>query len=155
ETGLDGKLFDREGSKEKVMDVHLARLGALNPPWDREENFLGVLGNATRIRAKLEPMRDAISGVYRYTRSNEDLKLAGSFDEQSSHFDLVETNTQGVQTGRFRGFALARGFLAGMWSSPDDKRTYPFMLSSFWGASVDYPQTIDIGGAKLGAQERY
>jgi hypothetical protein len=117
-----------------------------------EQSYLGSLGQKTRIRAKLKKDKGTLAGIYRYTRSKEDLHLDGTINEANGSFELKESNAKGVQTGVMRGVFLERGTVLGRWSSPDGARSFPITLS----AGNAFPEPVSLpGGGKIAPQEDY
>jgi hypothetical protein len=115
-------------------------------------SFVGVLGERTRLRAKLQAADGDVRGVYRYTSSKADLSLAGTLDAASRRVTLAETNATGVLTGRFEGLVVSSRGLAGVWRSPDGERSLPFYLSG----GDPYPDITPLpGGGRVVPQETY
>jgi hypothetical protein len=114
--------------------------------------FEGWLGSKIRIRMKLAKDRGKLAGVYRYTRSKDDLKLAGTVSETDGRLDLRETNGRGTETGRFQGVLLDKDLAFGRWSSPDGAKSMTFSLQ----AGQTYPEVVKLnGGGRLVPQEDY
>jgi hypothetical protein len=118
-----------------------------------EQTYMGSLAAHTRIRAKLKKAADGkLSGVYRYSRSREDLKLEGTVNAADGRFELTETNAKGARTGTMKGVFLQRDFLFGRWESPDGAKSFTLTLRS----ATSYPETVALaGGGKLVPQEDY
>jgi hypothetical protein len=117
-----------------------------------EQTYLGSLGSKTRIRMKLKKDGEKLTGVYRYTRSKEDLRLLGTVSEADGRFELVESNAQGATTGRMKGVFLERPLALGRWTSPDGTRTFPFTLRN--GDVFPEPVAL-VGAGKVVPQEDY
>ena len=115
-----------------------------------EQAYLGSLGSKIRIRMKLTKDGGKLSGIYRYARSKDDLKLEGTVSDTDGRLDLRETNAKGTPTGRFQGVMLAQGLAFGRWSSPDGSRSMPFTLRT----GDAYPEAVTLpGGGRVVAQE--
>ncbi len=116
----------------------------------KEVPLVGSLGAATRIRAKLSSDGHALTGVYRYTRSKEDLSLSGTLDAGGT-FTLEEKNAKGAVTGRFAGVFLAPDTVLARWTSPDGAHTYPVWLER----GESYPEIVklDVGGRLVPQEE--
>jgi hypothetical protein len=78
-------------------------------------------------RAQIRGDHGAVSGYYRYASSQTDLALAGTLDA-SGHFEITESATGGVVTGRWSGVFLGSDAAAGVWSSPDGKKELPLTM---------------------------
>jgi hypothetical protein len=155
--GADGSLDGTwDEPKRGTLKVHLAVLKSAPEPAGTRA-FVGTLGSSTRIRAKLSRDGAKLGGVYRYSHSKEDLKLAGTLDERTGKFDLDEATGKGDKSGRWSGYVLSPSFFAGMWTSPDGTKRYPVTLSSGMGWAADtYPEIVDLSaGRKLIPQEDY
>lgn len=140
-------------SKEDVP-VTGGPLDALGPNDQAfEQTYMGSLAAHTRIRAKLKKAAGGkLSGVYRYSRSREDLKLEGTVNPADGRFELAETNAKGVRTGTIKGVFLQRDFLFGRWESPDGAKSFPLMLRQ----ANAYPEVVTLaGGGKIIPQEDY
>lgn len=116
-----------------------------------EQSYVGTLGSATRIRAKLKKNVDGVvTGVYRYAKSRDDLKLGGSVDAADGKSALLETDAKGALTGQLRMVFLNRNEVFGRWESPDRSRSYPVSLH----ATPDYPEAITLtAGGKVSPLE--
>ncbi|MDB4994154.1 MAG: hypothetical protein JWM74_1586 [Myxococcaceae bacterium] len=139
--------------KEPESKASLAFVGAALTTFDPapkfDETYTGALGAKIRIRAKLSRDGTKLSGVYRYARSKEDLVLAGTV-QPDGHFELTETTSKGVVTGKMEGLFLRRGDAAGRWSSPDGSKTFPMTLERGEG----YPEIVTLTyGGKITPQE--
>ena len=152
-TGTWTDVDDRSKAVSKPMLLHFLPSKADLASWKGDAELGGVLGNATRIHALLHLDHGKLAGVYRYARSNADLKLDGTIDTTSGAFDLRETTAAGVVTGRLRGVAFGRDDLVGTWVSPDGTKSYPFWLSSSHHGLGGYPETLEVSGVKLTARE--
>ena len=80
-------------------------------------------------RAQIRSDHGAVSGYYRYARSETDLALAGTVDA-SGHFEIAERTSGAVVTGRWSGVFLGSEAAAGVWSSADGKRELPLTMRS-------------------------
>jgi hypothetical protein len=107
---------------------------------DFKEEYVGSLGGRF-IRMKLEKAGAKISGIYRYSKSAQDIKLQGSADDKNGSFVLTE-NVGGKVTGKFAGVFVSKANVLGEWSSPDGARTFPVKMEHGDG----YPETVDLGG---------
>jgi len=129
-----------------------ATANELTGPENVEQTYLGALGSRLHIRVRLKKSRGTLSGVYRYTRSREDLHLDGTVTEPGGMFELRESNALGVKTGTFKGVLLDVATAYGRWSSPDGTRTLPFTLRG--GEAFPEPESLP-GGVKVIPQEDY
>lgn len=118
------------------------------------ETYAGTLGTKIRVRMKLaKAASGAISGVYRYTRSKEDLKLAGKVSPTDGRFELEESTADGKVTGRFEGVFLVIGSILGRWTSPDGARSFLVRLEDSEGA---YPEIVKLdGGGEIVPEEHF
>ncbi len=134
-------------SKEPDAKTSLAFSGVPITVFDAapkfDESYVGSLGGKIRIRAKLSRDGDKLTGVYRYARSKEDLRLAGAV-KADGRFELQESNAKGQITGIFRGIFLRRSGALGEWSSPDGKHSFHFGLQR--GDAYPETLTLDFGG---------
>lgn len=114
-----------------------------------DESYVGSLGGKIRIRAKLTRAGGKLTGVYRYARSKEDLRLAGTVSADG-RFVLQESNAKGQITGVFQGIFLRQSGAVGDWSSPDGKHSFHFGLQR----GDAYPETLTLEyGGHLAPQE--
>ncbi len=153
---VDGSMLKGSWRDPKAKAAKPFTAGPPNPFPRREDAefsqpYAGRLGDHTHIRAKLDKKDDgALTGLYRYAKSREDLKLVGKVDAATGTFELTESNGKGERTGRLRGTFLDRRALLARWESPDGKRSFPVVLHS----DVSYPETLALpGGGKLVPQE--
>ncbi len=117
-----------------------------------KQAYLGLLAAKTHIRAQLERSGDKLSGIYRYTRSQENLHLDGTVSDAGGAFTLEEKNGKGVVTGVWKGVFLDQRNAFGRWTSPDGARSFPFLLSE--GDEFPSPEPL-AGGARLLPQEDF
>lgn len=138
--------------KGKPMALKVAPL----EPFRKDEpggeiGYAGAIGERLRIRVQLRREGKALSGYYRYARSREDLKLAGTVDPESGRFDMAETDAKGAVSGRMRGRFLRAGQIVGLWISSDGARTLPLWMS----ATRPLPKITELpGGGKILPRER-
>lgn len=117
-----------------------------------EKSYEGSLGSSTRLRAKWKRDKHLLTGVYRYARSKEDLKLDGTVIASTGAFDVTEKNAKGTVTGKWQGVFVSPAIVVGRWSSPDGSKSYPIALT----AGQPYPEIVAIaGGGKITPQEDY
>ncbi|HSQ66790.1 MAG TPA: hypothetical protein VLM85_26405 [Polyangiaceae bacterium] len=118
---------------------------------DFAQTYAGSLGPRLRVRAKLERKGSKLTGVYRYARSTQDLRLDGHVDA-GLVFALDERGEKGAVTGHFDGVLLGSDAALARWSSPDGKRTYPVTLAG--GAA--YPEIHPLAqGGRVVPQEKF
>ncbi|MEO6420432.1 MAG: RsiV family protein [Polyangiaceae bacterium] len=146
-SGLTGQ------SKEPDAKKSLAFAGVPITVFDAsstfDESYVGSLGGKIRIRMKLTRSGEKLTGVYRYARSKEDLRLVGTVIPDG-HFALQESSANGQITGKFQGIFLRRSAAIGDWSSPDGKHSFVFALQR----GDAYPETLTLGyGGRLSPQE--
>src|SRR5438045_5784712 len=113
-----GTWKDVKDAKEKDPIAFTAGpLAAFDAKEDRsfEETYLGSLGEKIRIRMKLKRDKEKLTGAYRYTRSEADLRLEGTVGD-AGKFELVEKSGKGTTTGRFEGVLLERGLAFARWA---------------------------------------
>lgn len=145
---LKGTYTDAKSKKARIFttEAHHTDL-----PAAFTQGYVGTLGGKIRIRAKLEKKDATFGGVYRYTKSKDDLVLTGAIDK-AAELVMRETTKGGKETGKFEGFALSQYLLVGRWTSPDKTKSLPFLLE----AGSAYPEIADLGGGvKVVPQETY
>ncbi|MBI5535688.1 MAG: DUF3298 domain-containing protein [Deltaproteobacteria bacterium] len=153
-TSLTGTWKDKKSKASQTLSA-----GPLVPfPHEKDfaQAFVGTLGKATRIRARLEKKGLSVSGAYRYARSRDDLKLSGTVVEDTGKAALTETDAKGAITGRFEATFLTPALLTGTWMSPDGARVLPVTLER----AEAYPEKVvlsipDAPGASMAPQESY
>jgi hypothetical protein len=153
-TTLTGTWKDKKSKLQQPLSA-----GPLVPfPHDKDfaQAYVGTLGKATRIRAKLDKKGLAVSGAYRYARSKDDLKLSGTVVEDTGKVTLTETDAKGAITGRFEATFLTPALVTGSWMSPDGSKVLPITLEP----ADAYPEKVsltipDAPGANLAPQESY
>jgi len=135
---LKGNYTDAKTKKARIFttEAHHSDL-----PDAFTQGYAGTLGGKIRIRARLEKKDATFGGVYRYTKSKDDLILTGAIDK-GAELVMRETVKSGKETGRFEGFALSKYLLVGRWYSPDKTKSLPFLLE----AGSAYPEIADLGG---------
>jgi hypothetical protein len=144
---LKGTYTDAKTKKPRVFVTEALRFG--DEPFTT--SYTGALGGKLRIRAKLERKGKALSGVYRYAKSKENLVLTGTVDAEGDVV-LEETTKSGKTTGRIEGVLMAPGLLVGRWSSPDKTRSLSLLIEQ----SDAYPEIVELGGGvKVVPQEDY
>ncbi len=115
---------------------------------DFKEEYTGSLGGRF-IRMKLAKAGDKVTGVYRYAKSAEDIRLDGTATDKTGAFELTEKVASKL-TGRFAGVFVSKAGMLAEWTSPDGARRFPVRLEEGSG----YPETVDVGqGMKLYPQE--
>jgi hypothetical protein len=115
---------------------------------DFKQEYTGSLGGRF-IRMKLEKSGAKIAGIYRYSKSAQDIKLEGTADDKNGSFDLTES-VGGKTTGKFSGVFVSRANILAEWSSPDGARTFPVKMEHGDG----YPETVElVNGLTLFPQE--
>ncbi len=122
---------------------------SLEPAFDQA--YAGSLGARAHVRMKLSRVGSALSGVYRYAQSAEDLRLAGHVSEGAT-FELDET-TSGRITGHFSGALVGSVGLVARWTSADGKRSEDVTLFSGSSYPETYAMTANVG--RVVPQERY
>jgi hypothetical protein len=148
--GLVGTRQYASNAPEHVSPDQAVGLGPDERTFDGA--FEGVLGAHTRLRAKLRAVDGNVTGVYRYTSSKSDLRLAGTIEPVTRRITLTETNAAGTVTGRLDGLVVSRRAIAGQWRSPDGARALPFRLTG----GAPYPETQALaGGVRVVPQEWY
>lgn len=153
---FEGELTDARltgQSKEPGAKPALAFSGvpvtifASEPTFD--ESYVGSLGGKIRIRMKLTRDGDKLTGIYRYARSKEDLRLTGTVSPDG-RFELQESDAKGHISGKFKGIFIRRSEATGDWSSADGKRSLAVNLERGDG----YPETITLEyGGRLAPEE--
>ncbi len=118
---------------------------------DFDQTYAGSLGARAHIRMKLTRTAATLGGVYRYTQSTEDLKLAGHVTADGT-FDMDET-ASGRVTGHFSGALVGKLGVLARWTSPDRKRSYDVTLFGGAGYPEAYAMTANVG--RIVPQERY
>ena len=114
-----------------------------------DDSYVGSLGGKIRIRMKLTRDGDKLTGIYRYARSKDDLRLAGTVSPDG-RFELHESDGKGHVSGKFKGVFLRRSEAIGEWSSPDGKHSFAVSLERGDG----YPETIALEyGGRLAPEE--
>ena len=113
-----------------------------------KEEYSGSLGGRF-IRMKLEKSGNQVSGIYRYAKSAQDIELAGTADDKTGAFSMIES-VAGKATGKFEGVLVSKSTILGQWTSPDGAHGFPVKLQEAEG----YPNTTDLGnGLTLYPQE--
>jgi hypothetical protein len=140
-------------SKEPGSNAPLAFSGVPITAFTTEtkfsESYVGSLGGKIRIRMKLTRDGDKLTGIYRYARSKEDLRLAGTVSPDG-RFELQESDGKSHISGKFKGIFLRPSEAIGDWSSPDGKRSFAVSLERGDG----YPETIALAyGGRLAPEE--
>ncbi len=115
---------------------------------DFKEEYTGSLGGRF-IRMKLEKTGEKVTGVYRYAKSAEDIRLEGTAKDKTGAFELTEKVGSKI-TGHFAGVFVSKAGMLAEWSSPDGGRRFPVKMDEGSG----YPETVEVGqGIKLYPQE--
>jgi hypothetical protein len=142
-----GTWAPKRGSKRPFTLGKNTPFDPRSPDFDR--GYAGSIDGKNRVRAQLKRTGDKIEGYYRYSRSKDDLRLAGLIDATTGRFDLRETDSKGTVTGQLKGLALSPQVLAGEWLSSDGKRSLPLVLS----ASKPLPRVQSFGDIKVVPKE--
>jgi hypothetical protein len=155
---LDGARLTGDWTDPKAKGPAALTAGPLDPFGPRPEatwaqQYVGTLGASTRVRAKLARRADgSLEGVYRYTRSKDDLRLSGKVTDADGRFELREQNASGAVTGSFAGVFLEKNFVFARWRSADGARTFPVRLR--WATA--YPEAEALaGGGRAVPQEDF
>lgn len=111
-----------------------------------DEGYSGSIGDKLRVRAQIKREGKQLSGYYRYARSRDDLKLAGSVDPDTGKFEMSEIGPKGSPTGKLKGTFLDARHLVGSWESPDGTRSMPLLMAG----SQPLPKVQELpGGGKV------
>ena len=153
---LDGELASDSALVATITDGRTQKTTQLTSKGDVfeprsdgfKEEYTGSLGGRF-IRMKLDKVGEKVTGVYRYAKSAEDIRLEGTATDKTGAFELTEKVGSRV-TGRFAGIFVSKAGILAEWSSPDGERRLPVKLEEGSG----YPETVDVGqGMKLYPQE--
>ena len=93
--------------------------------------YEGTMKSSIALRMTLERHANILTGKYQYVKFGKDIRLEGTM-LSSEHFILNEFDSDGKQTGvfrgRFAGFVEPTDGIMGEWSSPEGKKQLPFDL---------------------------
>jgi hypothetical protein len=146
DAGVEAILVDPGGITSKLR--------AARPPFDGSAeklsgDFKGWLARRF-IRMQIERNGSRLHGVYRYTKSAQDIDLEGTVDAHDGTFVLTESLHGGL-TGRFAGVFAGTSAMLATWSAPSSSTSTPLLLESGHG---QYPATVALaGGLTLYPQE--
>lgn len=90
-------------------------------------DYQGTINNNIPIHMSLYPLDKDIVGGYFYDSKRIELQLKGKAGEKV--IVLYEYNEAGKNTGIFKGTMTTVDKIKGTWMSPDNKKSYPFVLS--------------------------
>ncbi|GIM30679.1 hypothetical protein CPJCM30710_33450 [Clostridium polyendosporum] len=90
-------------------------------------DYQGTINNNIPIHMSLYPLDKDIVGGYFYDSKRIELQLKGKAGEKD--IVLYEYNEAGKNTGIFKGTMTTVDKIKGTWMSPDNKKSYPFVLS--------------------------
>jgi hypothetical protein len=145
----DGLRATLTGPRQKTAELR-ATDGPFDPSVEKYSgDYKGWLAGRL-IRMKIERDGPRLHGVYRYTKSAEEIALDGTVDAHDGSFTLTES-VHGKVTGGFSGVFASIFAILATWSSADGSRSIPVLMESGRG---EYPATVDLAnGLTLYPQE--
>lgn len=90
-------------------------------------DYTGIIGKNISIQMSIYRLGNDIVGSYYYDSQKKDIKLKGKVGFKD--IQLYEYDTNGKNTGIFKGTMNTDDKITGTWISGDKKRSYPFTLS--------------------------
>jgi len=90
-------------------------------------NYQGNINNNIPVQMSIYPLGNDIVGSYFYEKQKKEIELKGKAGENM--MILFEYNDTGKNTGIFQGTMETVDRIAGTWTSPDGKKSYPFALA--------------------------
>lgn len=100
---------------------------ASKPNFNFIKTFEGEIGDKYAVVMKIRVDEGKIEGNYYYRSSTDKLKIKGTI-EKSGEILFSEFDTQGNQTGIFKGKLLDGAKLNGTWSKPSGEKEMNFTL---------------------------
>lgn len=89
--------------------------------------FEGTIDNTYPITMNITFTRTKdIMGTYFYDKVKKDIQLEGTFEEGAF---IINETSDGKKTGQFTGTNFSETEITGIWSNPDNSKSYPFKLS--------------------------
>ena len=88
--------------------------------------LFGTIGKNLSISMNLTFQKDRLTGSYAYVKYEEKIPLSGTCSDKT--LMLQESHPSGKPTGSFRGNFTKPQIVEGTWSTPDGKKTLPFLL---------------------------
>jgi hypothetical protein len=132
------------------------------PPWlAAQEPYHAYEGNikGIPIQMRLQMKGAGVIGTYQYVKTGKDLKdlsLEGGLNDKTN-LTLLEYDENGKQTGVFKGTFTGTNerieTFAGVWSSPNGKKSFPFTLKRYAATPASVAGEYDRAG-KDGASLR-
>ena len=90
-------------------------------------DYQGNINNNIPVQMSIYPLGKDIVGSYFYEKQRKEIELKGKAGENI--IILYEYDDTGKNTGIFQGTMDTVDKIAGTWTSPDGKKSYPFALS--------------------------
>jgi hypothetical protein len=88
--------------------------------------LFGTIGKNLGVSMNLTAQKDRLSGSYMYVRYEKKIPLSGTCTDKT--LMLQESDPSGKPTGTFRGSFTTPRAVEGTWSTPDGKKSLPFLL---------------------------
>jgi hypothetical protein len=111
---------------------------------DGTRYYNGSINEKHKVQMQLVEFNDWAYGKYHYEKSNSDLKLSVSYNQDS--ITITET-IEGKKTGIFKGLKNENGEINGFWQDTDKTKRLPFHLApsrSFVTIHGEVLQSISI-----------
>ncbi|MDO0823874.1 hypothetical protein [Desulfosporosinus nitroreducens] len=90
-------------------------------------DYQGNINNNIPVQMSIYPLGNDIVGSYFYEKQRKEIELKGKAGENI--MILFEYDDTGKNTGIFQGTMETVDRIAGTWTSPDGKKSYPFALA--------------------------
>ncbi|MBB6214274.1 hypothetical protein HNQ80_000343 [Anaerosolibacter carboniphilus] len=106
----------------------LDSIDTTNSPFEKGYyDYQGTIRNDMSIQMSIYPLGKDMVGSYFYESQRKEMNLKGKAGEKE--IILYEYDETGKKTGIFKGTMNAVDKIEGTWTSTDNKKSYPFMLS--------------------------
>ncbi|MBB6217775.1 hypothetical protein HNQ80_003898 [Anaerosolibacter carboniphilus] len=106
----------------------LDSIDTANSPFEKGYyDYQGTISNDMSIQMSIYPLGKDMVGSYFYESQRKEMNLKGKAGEKE--IILYEYDETGKKTGIFKGTMNAVDKIEGTWTSTDNKKSYPFILS--------------------------
>ena len=107
--------------------IHLKQEAVYNQTTlDGTRYYNGSINEKHKVQMQLVEFNDWAYGNYHYEKSNSDLKLSVSYDQDSI---IITESIKDQKTGVFRGVKNENGEINGIWENIEKTKKFPFNLA--------------------------
>lgn len=130
-TKIHASVNNQQSQSESDSNTNFSLLNKIDATKSKFEkgyyDYKGNINNNIPVQMSIYPLGEDMVGSYFYEKQRKEIELEGKAGENI--IILYEYDETGKNTGIFQGTMDTVDKIAGTWTSPDGKKSYPFALS--------------------------